>query len=369
MGQDKQPEAHRVGRVRLKQSKGTGVWQAHWRDGGRKRQHNTECMSVTGATRVARQINDELEHKGEFVSESSITVAQALVRFEKEYDQWRPITWSSYRYFFSARLLPQLGTTQLRSLTTPRLQDWLDEQEPLKDPDQELSASAYNTMVTCLAALFGWCYKKKLIRTNPAGPRCLQRQREPDYMDVEARALTEQQTAQLLAQLAGNEDSPHAHLIAMVAVDTGLRRGELMSLTWEKVDFEGNRILVNDSWDGKGTKTGRERHVPMTSRVREALRERAALALSNQRDLPPLPHINIQRSLKTAGKAAGIGHVHFHMLRHTAATRWCESGLKLEEVQRLLGHAKIEMTRRYMTTRDDIIAKKFKVFDEQITSV
>lgn len=368
MSQDKQDQ-HRVGRVRLKQSKGTGVWQAHWRNAGQRRQHNTECETLAGAMRVASRINDELELRGEYQAETNLTVSEAVCRFEREYVGWRPITWKSYRYFFTARLIPQLGTTPLRSHTTENLQDWLDLQTQLRKPDEQLSASAYNTMVTCLAALFGWAHKKKLIRNNPADRGCLQRQREPDYMDEEAKALTQQQADQLLEHLKGNADSPHAHFIAMVALDTGIRYGSLMSLKWEKIDFEKNRILVDDSWDGLGTKTGKRCYVPMTQRVRLALRERAELNLAAKRNVPPVPHINIARALRTAGRVTGIGHIHFHMFRHTAATLWCENGLDLEEVQRLLGHAKLEMTRRYRTTRDDIIAQKFRNIDAQRANV
>jgi integrase len=118
---------------------------------------------------------------------------------------------------------------------------------------------------------------------------------------------------------------------------TGIRLGEIVSFRWNQVDFARGLILV------KGTKTGRNRTVPMNSVVRETL---ATLDRSDDGD--SIFDINdVKRSFSYPCEKAGIVDFRFHDLRHTAATRLADRGADAFQIAALLGHTTIQMSARY----------------------
>src|SRR5262245_59856671 len=138
--------------------------------------------------------------------------------------------------------------------------------------------------------------------------------------------------------LAACRTSRNKQLAAMVtvAMETGLRRGELLGLTWDRVDMSRGVIRF------EMTKSGRRREVPMRRVVYNVL---AAL---------PTPHesrVWAKGSMRTAFEnavaEAGINDFHFHDLRHHFASWYVMRGGALPALQQILGHATLAMTMRY----------------------
>lgn len=146
----------------------------------------------------------------------------------------------------------------------------------------------------------------------------------------------------------------HLHPLVMLAMHTGLRRGELFGLEWRDVDMPHTRVTVR----GEGTKSGHTRHVPLN---REAVRvltawqaDRLAVLTHDALDSPLVfPSSagtrldNVQTAWETVLKAARVTHFRFHDLRHTFASRLVQAGIDLNTVRELLGHADLKMTLRY----------------------
>ena len=352
---DERPRLLHVGRVQLLLLGKN--YHARWRQNGERKSLTTRSETERGAMAFAEAINDELDRHQEFeVADVKTTVADAYAQFEEQWKDWRPSTWASARYFFSARFLPDFGSRIIGAVRQRELKVWLAQQQKIAkgakttSNRQEVSASAHNGFVTNLSALWRFSVDAGYCKENML--QGIGRKTEPRYMDVEADALTERQCDAVLAELKANPQSPHGYYLALLGVDTGMRRGELWALEWDDIDFEKNEIRVDDSVDGMGTKTGLVRFVPMTSRVRDALQERQRWSLGSAGHHTPVPRTDIKRALSTAGQRTGVGHIRFHMLRHTAATRWFEmANMKIEQVQRGLGHHTITQTRRYMKTR------------------
>jgi integrase len=72
---------------------------------------------------------------------------------------------------------------------------------------------------------------------------------------------------------------------------------------------------------------------------------------------------NVKKSFTSACRRAGITGLHFHDLRHTAATRWIQAGIPVTTVSRLLGHADIKTTYRYVNPTPQMLADVLAVFD------
>ena len=140
--------------------------------------------------------------------------------------------------------------------------------------------------------------------------------------------------------------SPHLGPIVSLALNTGMRKGEILALQWTQVDFANRLILVQN-----GKTDGSERRIPMNDTVFGLL---SKLQTNGQGHLVfPSGRKNGEklRDFKTAYQKAVIiaklAKIRFHDLRHTFATRLLRIGVDLITVQKLLGHVKITTTARY----------------------
>lgn len=139
----------------------------------------------------------------------------------------------------------------------------------------------------------------------------------------------------------------------VLALNTGLRQGELLALEWQDVDLRSGRVFVrrNIVRGIVGTpKNGKPREVPLNETVREALKNQRGtrrLVFSPAGEDRHLRKNECRRPLYSACKSAGLREIGWHMLRHTFASQLVMRGAPLKAVQELLGHSTIEMTLRY----------------------
>jgi integrase len=181
------------------------------------------------------------------------------------------------------------------------------------------------------------------------------------------RPLSETEARAFLESI--NATGERFEALYVLAITTGLRRGELLGLRWDDADLEQGTLRVGRSLVREGgrytlgetkTKRGRRR-VNLTPRTVNALKahrkrqleERVRLAgLYEDQDLifatsagtPIQPENLVKRSFKPLLKKAGLPEIRFHDLRHTCATLLLGRGVHPKIVQELLGHATIAMT-------------------------
>jgi integrase len=172
------------------------------------------------------------------------------------------------------------------------------------------------------------------------------------------RILTKEEEDKLLA--ACTDWRAHLKPIIIMALDTGMRRGEMFKLKWADVDFQ-NRIITIHAFN---TKTMRERQVAMSARLTLELRGLWEKSTQNRDDLV----FGIETSVKTAfdkvKKVAGISDLRFHDLRHTHATRLVSKHLPLSEVGKALGHTQANTTFRYVNPNIESARRIAAIVDE-----
>ena len=142
--------------------------------------------------------------------------------------------------------------------------------------------------------------------------------------------------------------APHLKPMLLTAYHLGQRLGELVSLTWDRVDLHRGIITLRSI----DTKTKKPRQVPLTLPVRQALVE-----LSKVRDLGHRhvfvyhrsPVREVKTVFRTACKRAGIENLRFHDLRHCAATNLRRAGVDTATAMKIVGHKSDRMHRRYNT--------------------
>lgn len=162
--------------------------------------------------------------------------------------------------------------------------------------------------------------------------------RRPPQGRPRDRRLQGDEEKRLLAACRGARNKWLVHFVAL-AIETGMRRGELLGLLWDNVDLERRTAFL------PVTKNGESRGVPLSSRAIEVLR--ALPPSTNGRVFAELTREALKQSFNRAARRAGIRGLRVHDLRHEATSRFFEKGLNVMEVASVTGHKTLQMLKRY----------------------
>lgn len=140
---------------------------------------------------------------------------------------------------------------------------------------------------------------------------------------------------------------PQMHRVIKFSLWTGARRQEIHSLTWQRVSDTSCRLI------GKGDK---ERTIPLLPAAREAL--------GPIKDIGPVfwqPYVDqYSKAFKRLARDCEIEDIHFHNLRHTAATQMLASGVDIVHVKEMLGHADLSTTQIYAQVLQEVLAREIQ---------
>jgi integrase len=145
----------------------------------------------------------------------------------------------------------------------------------------------------------------------------------------------------------------HLKPLIILALDTAMRRGELLKLCWRDVDLE-NRLISILAFN---TKTAKARTVGMTQRVYEELTSLWEQSPKDSDELVFGIKDTIKRSFASACRDAGIEGFHFHDCRHTAITRMIQAGLSPMEVMKVSGHTQMNTFARYVNPNTQAVTR------------
>jgi integrase len=217
---------------------------------------------------------------------------------------------------------------------TPRIIN----QFKLQRKAQGRKPATINRQLTIMSSAYNVAIREwEWLDNNP-----LKRVSSEKVNDARDRWLTYDEEAMLIAACPS-----WLREIVLFALNTGMRQGEILSLTFKGVDLSRRTVTVFKS------KNGDRRTIPVNKNVMELLKTKAKV-WSLKTDLvfytishtPYLPS-NLRRGFNKAVKNAGLEDLRFHDLRHTFATRLVQAGIDLYKVGKLLGHRDIRMTQRY----------------------
>ena len=199
---------------------------------------------------------------------------------------------------------------------------------------KEVSPATTNRALSCLRSMFNRAIAwGKFKGVNPVkGVRFFKEN------NTRIRYLEKEEIIKLLKCCRG-----HLKPIVILALNTGMRKGEILNLKWRDIDFKRGIIYLLK------TKNNERREIPMNETVKTAL-----IRVRKHPDSPYVfcgkdgkPFSDIRTSFSNALKKVGIKDFRFHDLRHTFASHLVMSGVDLNTVRELLGHKSIEMTLRY----------------------
>ncbi|MCF7985789.1 MAG: site-specific integrase [Thiohalocapsa sp.] len=210
---------------------------------------------------------------------------------------------------------------------------------------QGAAASTVNKEVGLLSAAIGHANRQWGWRLQNPAKGC--RLREPEGR---VRWLTRAQAMRLTEEARREPRTPHLADLVQLALHTGMRRGELLGLEWERVDLQQRLIYL----EGIHTKAGRRRSVPLNAAAYAAILGRARFRAEHA---PGTRWVfcrrnglrigDVKHGFASACARAGIEDFRFHDLRHCCAAWLVQAGAPLAQVRDLLGHSTIKMTERY----------------------
>ncbi len=255
--------------------------------------------------------------------------------------------------FFKGKYLYTITPQDIEHFKMERLKETVGSKET--DNPKTVSTATVNRQLDTLRGILNKAIAWGKLQTSPM--------KSVQYLKVprgRLRFLEKEEIVKLLSNCGTN-----LRPIVVLALFTGMRRGEILGLKWHDIDVKRNIITLLD------TKNGEKREVPMNEQVKTALiRVRkhpdTAYIFCNEKGVPV--H-DIRKSYSTALRKSGITNFRFHDLRHTFASQLVMSGVDLNTVRELLGHKDMTMTLRYSHLAQshkqravDILGKKMDTF-------
>jgi integrase len=270
-----------------------------------------------------------------------------------------PRTWPSFRLY----LKPGLGNHKLTALTVANVQQFFNQR--LQEGD---SVRKVQVMRTVLSAPLTRAVREELISRNVA--RLVEL---PEWHAGTVRPWTAEEARQFLA--VSEPDPVHAAFVLLILY--GLRRGEVLGLRWQDIDFGAGAIRIEQQVLRVGgemhvgpvkTRAGK-RNLPLLKLAREALatqsitqaRYRAAMGSAwpdtdlvfTTRTGRPIEPRNLVRSFRRICEANNVRLIKVHHIRHTVASLLKALGVPARDAQVILGHSRLAVTLEIYTQTDD----------------
>lgn len=334
-----------------------GAYTVHAADGPKRRY-------VSGRTReeVRRKLTKAMADRdgGLVFDAGALTVGDYLKRWLEDVEETvRRSTWERYGYAIRPHILPALGRLRLKDLTPAHLRGFYRDRL-----DRGLSPATVHKLHVVLHKALKAAVADGLIPRNAAAGLKL-----PKIERKETTPLSAEEARRLLE--TARETGDRLEALYVLALNTGMREGELLALKWDDVDLQSALLRVRRTLTQAGgtfvlgePKTGNSRRtIRLTSGAVDALRGHLSRQLRKMEEMGSLyqpgglvfatetgslinPSNLRNRSFKPLLKRAGLppAKLRFHDLRHTCATLLLGGNVNPKIVSEMLGHASVSIT-------------------------
>ncbi|WP_207696625.1 site-specific integrase [Enterococcus sp. DIV0212c] len=260
----------------------------------------------------------------------------------------KPSTYTSYSNKFQVHILPYLGRLSLEKITAANIDQLIQE------ISKELRPSSVHVVFRLLKSCIYAAKERGYIYINPCEQTIL-----PRYKKTKVRALTRQeQQAVEVESLKSYKGLP-----ILLALETGMRIGEICALKWSDINFSSSTLQVrrtkqrvnntyaNDSRtcliETEPKTMAGDRIIPLSKKLKKLLiaeldRTNSAYVISN--GIHSVEPRTLNYRFEKIKREIGLQQVSFHSLRHTFATRCVELGANIASISALLGHTSIKLT-------------------------
>jgi integrase len=303
--------------------------------------------SITKAKEWASRTENKIKD-GKYLSQVKAkkhTIAEMIDRYIKYILPQKPkvaYDWERYLNTFK----DMIGSYTLYDATPSLISEARDKIADVKTyKGTKRSGATVNRYLTALSSVFGIAVREwEWLENNPMLKVSKMKEGKP-----RVRFLSDEERENLL-NACKNANNPYLYPAVIIALSTGARKMEVLSLKWDNVDLQNGRAVLQE------TKNGERRSIPLVVEALKVLKE-----LYNQRksDIWVFPSLDktkpfdITRSWRNALKEAKIENFRFHDLRHTTASYLAMNGASMGEIADILGHKTLQMVKRYSHLSDE----------------
>ena len=351
-------------RKRTRERKDGSIW-TYWEGrisrGFDPKTGKPKTVTVTGKSQ--KEVREKIQsiavelNEGTFVAPSKKTLEEWLDIWLAEYQgSKKPLTIQNYKQAIKKHIRPALGGVLLKSLTNLMIQRFYNS---LTEGDHPLSPKSVKNVHGILHKALDQAVKAGELKTNPSDNCVLPKQVKPEIKPLEPEEIT-----RFLQNLEGEA---YRNLF-VVAFFTGMRQGELLGLSWDRVDFEQGVIeirqqlqCIEGNYFLETPKHDKVRLIAPAKLVMDALKEEKEAQDHNQKLLGDkwqnewnlvftdtfgkhLVRRTVDKHFKKILEKSGIEPHRFHDMRHTFAVSMLDAGEDLKSVQDNLGHATAAFT-------------------------
>ncbi len=265
--------------------------------------------------------------------------------FVKEYLQWVKTNKKPSSYDRELSMMRQLNkefeTKSIQEITAWGIEKWKAKKK------EEVKPATVNRELALLKHMYTKAIEWGKVKENPT--------KKVKLLKGEVKRVRYLMPEEIQNLLSNCSD--YLWPIVTVALHTGMRKGELLGLQWDQVDFERGIITLLD------TKNGERKDIPMNGTVKALLSEMertGPFVFGGQKKRDTL---HVYRSFKEAVKKSGIEDFRYHDLRHCFASHLVMQGVDLNTVRELMGHKGLAMTLRYSHLAPGYKSKAVNVLD------
>ena len=338
---------------------------------------NGEVRWVTGKTEreVKKKINDLNRMATAMIPLNDIEISHHTPRFKDYMNDWwirykepnlKKGTALLYKADINKHILPYFSDMEIGDIKTADIQDFIYTKK-------DYAKSTVRQIIVILRQMFDSAVEDEIIMKNPA----ISKRISLPTKEQKRTGMSREEISDILSNL--NKLAPEDSLYMLFLIYTGMRRGEVVGVRWEDIDWEAGIINVNRSitYRSDPAKPGESnvlvgtpksnagiRQVPIAEPLMERLMEiRQADGYIFNRGGKPVTEVCIRRQWERIGKKIDLHGATPHRFRHSFATMAVASGIDIKTTQTILGHSDVKTTLKVYAeaTTDNILNAGIKV--------
>ena len=368
-GSPKFTDSQKYGKVRLRRYVATGVWQARFYVPSQNKylEQSTGTTIKRDAEKfIDEYINPRLLNQAIGIVDDTIPIEKLFIKFiESKGPYYKPKSLrrinSTIHIFLNWLRVNHPAFTQFKHINPNVIEDFVRHrtQHVVELSKKTLSKRTIDGDIINLCAIFNWAVNRKLISSNPAnyskgGPISLFRN-----PPLGKPVFTKQEYKDILAQ-AQKEGNTLIYDIVVVLANTGMRYGELTSLTNDSIDWNAKdapSITIRATQDFSPKHKSELKVIPMFPEVEEVLRRRCVgkkdkLFINSLKN--PINSNNTRKSFYRIMKIVGIDRkarpLNWHSWRRYFIKNAIEAGIPINQIMNITGHDTYSMVLHYAST-------------------
>lgn len=322
----------------------TTIWNVDYVDNARQRVVKGGFKTKAEAERYLTAIRLELEKGNCFNKNKQLSFKDIADNFMENYAKsyCRYSTITGYKGYLKNHLLPFFQKSKAIEITPNHIRAYIVQMQ-----EKGLKNKTINHTINLLSGIFNKAVEAGFVTYNPVTlvSRLKLPHMEMEFLDTfDIKTLLETAKAEF----------PNFYPLLQTALATGMRRGELLALTWNDLDFDRKLIRVNKSFHNgsvEETKTKKSvRNICIPENLINVLLEwkkvapKSKVVFCSSTGSYLDPNNMIKRYFKPCLAKAGIKNIRFHDLRHTYASLMIAKKMPIKFIQQQMGHSSIQVT-------------------------